>query len=480
MHNLLFVFADQWRGFDLGCAGNPDVLTPCFDRFASQGVRFTHSFASNPVCCPNRAILLTGQHSARNKVIGNDLPLPPSTETFGEVASRHGYATGYIGKWHLDGMPRDKFTPPGPRRHGFDYWAAYNCFHDYFHPRYFRDRPKMIETSAYEPILQTDLAIEFLRNTGQEQPFCLFLSYGPPHDPYDQVPENYQQLYEGKDLQLRRNVVENTDNPLASKLNCRETLRNYYAAITALDDQFARLLQTLDELDLAGNTLVVLTSDHGDMLWSHDWMKKQMPYEESVSVPLLARLPGVLPAGEERNELVSTCDLLPTIAGMLGWELLSEVDGLDLSPFWVGQGHLHRPPESILLANTMIFGEAVHQSIPEWRGIRTKRYTYVEKVGSVPWLLFDNERDPLQLNNLASLARHAGLRNTLARELDRQLERAEDPFLDSQGMLEHLQLEELWEDNLQLRDSFALGRFETVSPRQARLPAPVLTASKRP
>lgn len=99
---------------------------------------------------------------AREPRPGNDLPLPTDIPTLGTIARDAGWRTGYVGKWHLDGLPRSKFTPPGTRRGGFDYWAAYNCTHDYFHPRYYRDAPEVIEAVGYEPEIQTDLALEFL------------------------------------------------------------------------------------------------------------------------------------------------------------------------------------------------------------------------------------------------------------------------------------------------------------------------------
>ena len=116
--NLLFVFADQMRGMDMACAGNSHVQTPHLDRFAAQSAYFPLTFANAPVCGPSRAIMLTGRYPLSNRVVANDLPLPDGLPTFGTVASEAGYRTGYIGKWHLDGTPRDKWTPPGPRRCG--------------------------------------------------------------------------------------------------------------------------------------------------------------------------------------------------------------------------------------------------------------------------------------------------------------------------------------------------------------------------
>src|SRR5579871_6360000 len=363
--NLLFVFADQMRGMDMGCAGNPDVSTPAMDRMAAEGTRLSHCYATTPVCGPNRAILLTGTYSTTSGVIGNDLPLPLGIPTLGTIARENGYRTGYIGKWHLDGLPRTRFTPPGPRRHGFEFWAAYNCSHDYFHPRWYRDTPQLIEVEGYEPEAQTDLALQFLLEHASE-PFCLLLSWGPPHDPYDQVPASYQARYDPAKISLRPNVQTDIANPLAAGKECRQTLCRYYAAITALDEQLGRILDRLDDLGLADDTLVVFTSDHGDMLWSHGWMKKQSPYEEAVQVPLLIRWPGRIPACTTRDTLLGTVDVLPTLAGLLEWRHAANMEGTDLSGTLRGEPRAPAP-SALFLANYLSEDEGVQQQMPVWR-----------------------------------------------------------------------------------------------------------------
>ena len=131
--NVLFIMPDEWRGQALGCMGNPDVQTPHLDRLASEGILFQQTFANTPVCCPARATILTGTYTSRNGMLANDLRLKESVVTVADVYGRAGYRTGFIGKWHLDGGPRvPGFVPPGPRRHGFQYWAANECNHNYF------------------------------------------------------------------------------------------------------------------------------------------------------------------------------------------------------------------------------------------------------------------------------------------------------------------------------------------------------------
>jgi len=283
--NLLLVFADQMRGMDMGCAGNPDVMTPTMDRLAEEGVTFTHAYANCPVCTPSRAMLLTGRYPISCRTVANDLPLPPQYPGIGALAKEAGYSTGYIGKWHLDGVPRSRFTPPGERRHGFQYWAAWNCAHAYFDGKYYRDTPEPVAIEGYEPAGQTDLAIRFLQEHAQK-PFCLVLSWGPPHDPYDQVPEQYRRMYPPEKIRLRANVKPTAPGrrDLSGGADPREVIAGYYAHITALDHQLGRLLDELERLRLSDNTIVVFTSDHGDP--AHNPVARPYSRRQQAGYPL--------------------------------------------------------------------------------------------------------------------------------------------------------------------------------------------------
>lgn len=448
--NLLFVFADQMRASAMGCSGNADVQTPTMDRLAQQGVRCVNHIANTPVCGPNRASLLTGTYPLTHGVVGNDLAVRTDLPSFGSLAKAHGYHAGYIGKWHVDGLPRDKFTPPGPRRLGFDdTWAVFNCTHDYMNPRYFTDTPELVTAEGYEPVVQTDMALDYLDQRADDgRPFCLMLSWGPPHDPYAAVPEMYRELYDPDVITLSPNVQAQSDNPLATrwKLDCRRTIADYYAAVTALDDQLAKLLDRLDTLGLSDDTLVVFCSDHGDMLWSHGWMKKQSPYEESIAVPLLMRWPNGLPSGSECDALIGTVDLLPTLGGLLGWELPVNVEGRDLSAALRGNSPAAQEkfPGSVLIANHVDGDEAAVQGMPTWRGVRTATHTYAERAGRRPWLLFDNVADPDQMNNLIDQPGAAACRGGLQQELTTWLECTRDPADDADELLAHLNLTEIW------------------------------------
>jgi arylsulfatase A-like enzyme len=436
--NLLFVFADQMRGMDMGCAGNRDMITPVMDRLAREGVMCSRAYATVPICGPNRACLLTGTYCTTNGVMFNDQALRTDIPTLGKLAKANGYRTGYVGKWHLDGSPRDKFTPPGERRQGFDdFWAVHNCVHLYKQALYYRDTPEMIREERYQPEVHTDLALEFIdRCQLAGEPFCLVVSWEPPHNPYEEVPAKYQAMYDASKLTLRPNVRPIPKEVLDPLWSFPQTIADYNALITSLDDQLGRLLARLEATGELDNTIVVFTSDHGDMMWSQGLLYKCVPYEESVNVPLLVRWPAGLPRGGVCDTLIGTVDVLPTLAGLMGWQIPAGVEGLDLSGALSGKP-LAEEPESLFLAfySPYVFRE--DQPTPEWRGLRTPRYTYAESADRRVWKLFDNEVDPYQMHNQAEDADAKPQAATLGALLDGWLTRLGDPFLPMAEMKRH-------------------------------------------
>ena len=152
--NILFLFPDQMRGQAMGCMGDPNVKSPNLDRLASEGMLFRNTFANTPVCCPARAVILTGKYAHANGMTANDLRLRESEITLAEILRDAGYRTGFIGKWHLDGGPRmPGWVPPGPRRQGFEFWAANEVNHNHFDSQYFRDSEQPIRSRHLSPSL---------------------------------------------------------------------------------------------------------------------------------------------------------------------------------------------------------------------------------------------------------------------------------------------------------------------------------------
>jgi arylsulfatase A-like enzyme len=417
--NLLFVFGDQWRAQALGYAGDPNACTPRIDQFARESTNVVNATAGTPVCCPYRATLMTGQEPLTHGVMVNDVGIVSDAVPLAECFDRAGYRTGYIGKWHIDGHGRQAFVPP-ERRLGFQYWRGFECSHDYNHSFYYADTPERLLWDGYDAVAQTDCAIGYLRERQADQPFALFLSWGPPHAPYHTAPERFRAKYRPEDVVLRPNV------PADCAAQAREELAGYYAHIEALDACFGRLLDELDALGLRDDTIVVFTSDHGDMIHCHGETKKQKPWEESVRVPFLVRGPGI-GAGVEVQPVLDSVDIMPTLLGLCGVRIPGTVQGTDASPLLRGQDM----PEldGALLACHFPFHQwHASKGGREYRGVRTVRYTYCRDLTG-PWLLYDNEADPYQLTNLVDQPQVASVQAELDALLDRKLARVGDEFL---------------------------------------------------
>lgn len=416
--NILLFFPDQMRAQAMGAYGNTDVRTPNLDRLAAQGVLFENALANSPVCCPARAVMLTGKYAHRNGMIANDLRLRESETTLAEALAAAGYRTGFIGKWHLDGGPRlPGFVPPGPRRQGFQFWAANECSHRHFDNTYFRDAPEPIRMDRFEVEVWTDLAIEFLRERSRDgRSFFLTVAPGPPHDPYG-APEQYMSLYDPAKLAMRPNWQS------APKTPGPKEIAAYYAAVTAIDDQIARLMAALDELGLAEDTIFLFTSDHGDMLGSHGLPLKRKPWEESIRVPGILRYPRRLAPGRRERALFTHVDFVPTLLGLCGVKAPAGLQGTDLSPRLLGRSA--RAPESAFF---QIFGPyAPGRVTAGWRGVRTERYMYA-RYESGPWVLYDLQKDPYQLRNLVEDPGAAALLKELDRKLSEWMRRTGDSW----------------------------------------------------
>ncbi len=396
--NIVFVFADQMRGQAMGCMGNTQVITPHLDQLASEGLLVTNAISCQPVCSPYRAQLLTGRYGHATGVIYNDIRLPDSEVVFSELMKGQGYTTGYIGKWHLSG---NRANPVDAKsRRGWDFWAVRNCSHRHLTPEYWlNDDKESIKVPGWEPDVQTDLAVQFIKKNSQV-PFCLFLSFGPPHNPY-KAPEKYVEMYRDKTL---------VDRPNVPKANT-ERLREYYAMTTSLDHCVGRISDALDEAGVSEDTIVVFTSDHGDMLGSQGHRLKQRPWEESINIPFIIRHPRKIKGGQRRDWIVSSVDVMPTLLGLCDVSIPSEVQGQDYSSTFVGESREER--DAAFLFN-------VHAGAgpgTDWRGIRTKAWTYAYHV-SGDWVLYDLKNDPYQLNNLINDPKFSAKKKELRGQLD--------------------------------------------------------------
>jgi arylsulfatase A-like enzyme len=416
------------RGQAVGFLGEEPVRTPRLDAFAEESIVLPQTVVNYPICSPSRAMLLTGQYPHANGVLENcnsrSAPygheLSTGARCWSDVLADRGYDLGYIGKWHLDSprppyvespnntdqMAWNEWTPPH-RRHGFDYWYAYGTMDRHDNPMYWdaeAPRDGAHRHSGWGPIHEADLAVRYIRNQGgalrdPDRPFALMVSMNPPHMPYELVPGEYVERYTDltlDDLTRRPNIP-----PSGTRWGdyYRQHVRNYYAMITGVDQQFGRILDALQRAGLADETLVLFTSDHGNCLGIHDQISKNNPYAESVRVPFLLRWPGRL---EPRHDdlLLSTPDICPTLLDLMGLaeEIPDGVQGTSHAALLRGAGG-PRPTAQLYLKTPL--GQ------PDWghRGVRTHTHTLVVELvpnRSPSVTLFHDAEDPHQLVDVAA------------------------------------------------------------------------------
>jgi arylsulfatase A-like enzyme len=423
--NLVYVFADQLRYSACGYAGDEYARTPNIDRLAAQSCNVHEAISSTPVCAPYRASLMTGKYQSSTGMVINEIRLSPEHRCFGHVLTEGGYRTGYIGKWHMwanqlghHDLVKNGFVPPGPYRLGFDgYWAGYNYNHRYVHSPYFTDNADPHLRPDFEPDGQTDRAIRFVKDNAHEKdPFALFLSWGPPHPSWgmDNVQPQYADLFRDKKIPLRPNYTTRQDpygdawdqlpkNPEVIP----DLMKAYYAQTANLDWNLGRLMEALEEAGVADNTILVFTSDHGEMFGSHGRMAKLIFYEEAARIPFLVRWPKKIPEKTVSDVLLGTPDIMPTLLSMMGLPIPTTVEGKDLSASVIG-GH----GEGNEIAHLQGMGATASWTDgSEWRAARDNQYTYGVYHRDGKELLFDRRRDPYQLTNLAE---DPGFASTLA------------------------------------------------------------------
>ncbi|MCA9026335.1 MAG: arylsulfatase [Planctomycetaceae bacterium] len=340
--NIVFIMADDLGYGDLGCYGQTMIQTPHIDELASEGIRFTQCYAGSSVCAPSRCCLMTGLHNGHSRIRDN-IPhgtfLRDEDVTLAEIARAAGYRTGAIGKWSLgvhgsEGKPNDQ---------GFDDWFGHldqDQAHFYYPDYLWRnDRIQLLPKNRaekkqdYTHDLFTEHALEFIEESAG-QPFFLYLAYTIPHfsDYPSQTPESH---------------IVPSDAPYTNR-DWPQVEKNYAAMVTRMDRDVGRIMQWLKEAGVSENTLVFFTSDNGPNASTlHDpaffqsggplrGFKRDM-YEGGIRVPVIARWPGHVPAGETSDQVWAFWDVLPTLAELVGVTPPVDIDGISMMPALLGQ-----------------------------------------------------------------------------------------------------------------------------------------------
>ena len=430
--NVVFLISDDQGFWSLGCAGNREIYTPNIDRLAAQGMRFENFFCVSPVCSPARASLLTGcipsQHGVHDWLRDDDerrasIEYLAGQYSYTKALAESGYECALSGKWHMGASAR--------AQQGFTHWFCHKSGGGpYYGAPLYRDGV-LYREERYVTDAITDDAVEFLNSHKEaEKPFYLHVAYTAPHAPWlNNHPEEYTKLYENCLFESVPHLPRHLDSIYLTDEVAKDERANligYFAAVTAMDAGIGHILETLDELGLAEDTLVVFTSDNGFSCGHHGFWGKgngTFPlnmYEESVKVPFIARHPGRIPAGVVCDSLVSAYDFMPTLLDYLGLKPLdmAKRPGVSFVPALLGQD-FERPG-----------GIVVMDEYGPNRMLRDQRYKYIARYPYGPNALYDLKSDPGEQDNLLAHGGFEALEQELRGRLEKWFAKYVNPEID--------------------------------------------------
>jgi N-acetylglucosamine-6-sulfatase len=438
--NFVFIYTDDQRWDALGVvqkeqgerARFPWLTTPNLDRLAAEGVRFRNAFVVSSLCSPSRAAFLTGRYNHANGVANNHTPFPADAVTWSSLLRAAGYATGYVGKFHMGGQTG--------QRPGFDYSASFIGQGRY------TDCPFEVNgqnqpTTGWIDDVSTDFAIEFLkRPRDPDQPFALVLGFKSAHGPF-QPPPRLADKFAGQTAR----PVPNLDVPAAyagkfelpaanapakpkpgKKKKAKagggggNMISGYFGCLAGVDENVGRVLAALDELKLAENTVVIFTSDNGFYLGEHRLGDKRSAYDESLRIPLLVRWPKLGEAGRGRvaDQMALNVDLAPTLLDLAGVKVPAEMHGRSWRPILEGKS------DAAADWRKAFFYEYFFERnfrIPTVLAVRTEKAKLIKYPGHDEWTeLFDLASDPYETKNLVADPAAKELLAAMQAEFDRQ------------------------------------------------------------
>lgn len=410
-------------GSYLSCAGHPDVQTPHLDRLAKKGMRFTQAYTNSPLCTPYRGCLMTGRYPIQTGVLKNWDTLPEGIPTLAQSFESHGYATHYLGKWHLSGQIQGIQAVPKDKRGGYRDFKAWESGHAWHWEQeiFDNDQAEAIILKGHESDALTDMACEQLSQFSQTQqndattePFFYTISYQAPH-PICEAPEPYKSMYKADELTLPPTFQANARfagyGHYKVDMDAKEWTERHYGEITHLDAALGRLFEHLESTGLADNTVIVFSSDHGDMAGCHGLFEKQVFYEMACHVPLIVYDPRVKTKHVEEcntcDTLVSTVDIFPTLLDLAGAEIPSFCEGKSFRPQLCG--------ESSPSDHDVIFFETV-------KGFALRKGPYklsVTRDTGEAKQLFHLDSDPWECDNLLDHPEHQEAKKSLLALLNR-------------------------------------------------------------
>ncbi len=491
--NILFIMTDDHASHSMSCYGSRINETPNLDRIANEGMRFDNCFCTNSICTPSRAVILAGTYNHVNRVTTLSTPMDNTLLTYPKLLQQAGYRTAIFGKWHLGQGPQHCPT-------GFDDWAVLPGQGLYHDPVFIFPGPDggvRRTLKGYATDLITDLCIEWMRARHAEGPFCLMCHHKAPHRPWD-PDEKHAAMYEGvnipepetfdddyshrakaaaaakmrietdlyrrdlkvepppglagRELQEWERVVdmemEIEEEGRRRRLTGHELkqwkyqryIKDYLRCIASVDDNVGRLLDALDELGLAENTIVVYTSDQGFFLGDHGWYDKRFMYEESLRMPFVIRYPREIAPGSVNRDIMLNVDFASTFLDYAGVDPPDAFQGTSFRPLLQG-----RTPDDWRQAMYYRYWmHKAHHNVYAHYGVRTLRYKliyyYGEALGQAgavdestepEWELFDLEKDPYELHSVYGDPAYADVVRELKDELHRLMaEVGDEPMVD--------------------------------------------------
>ncbi len=437
--NIIFVMSDDHATAAVGAYEGGFGATPNIDRLANEGMRFDRAFCTNAICGPSRAVILTGKYSHLNGFMVNETTsFDGSQTTFPKLLQTAGYETALIGKWHL-------LTEPT----GFDYWNILIKQGLYFDPP-MNEMGTIKEHQGYVTDLISDMTIEWLKERkDSDKPFLLLTQHKAPHSNF-QPPPRYQHSYDdfefpepatlfdnyatrsaaASDNEMRIDphlkiqyqvypglqIPEDLEGEAKTRWLYQYYMRNYMGCVRAVDDAVGELLDTLDELGLAENTIVVYTSDQGFFLGEHGYYDKRLMYEPTLRQPLIFRWPGHIPAASKKEQIVLNLDYAQTFLELAGIPAPSDMQGRSLAPLLLD--------EPVALWRRSMYYH--FYEYPGWHyakrhyGVRTERFKLIHFYHDIDsWELYDLQEDPDEIQNLADVPEYQAIRRQLETELAR-------------------------------------------------------------
>jgi arylsulfatase A-like enzyme len=420
--NFVFLIADDHRWDAMGTVQRehgengryPWFESPAMDRLAAEGVRFRNAFITHSICSPGRAGFLTGQYTHVNGVMDNSTPFPENSVTHATLLRDAGYSTAYFGKWHMGNQK-------GPRP-GFQHSASFinqgiyqNC------P--FEINGMKVPTKGWVDDVTTDLAIDWLK-ANHQQPFSMVVGFKSPHNKRggESLPERLRKLYDGKTTRRTPNCdlaaiyhkpLADADKRKERGLSANSVHLDYLRHIKGVDENVGRLLDALDQLNLAEDTVVVYTSDNGYFLGERGLGDKRALYEEGLRIPFIVRYPRLFPKGKLVDEMIINQDLAPTFLDLAGLPAQPGMHGTSFKELARG----NKPANwrtSFLSYYRKELGDT-----PTCRAIRTEDAKLIVYPQRPEWTeVYDLKNDPYELNRLPA---DGPLGTRLMAELEQQL-----------------------------------------------------------